>query len=230
MELARARFGERVAWLDALAAQVAGACLAGLASPSALDSLLWLPWMLWAIEKQRGLWLCGASALAILGGVPSCSLAALAVALVACLLRARPLLVALALGIALAAVAWIPLLESRSWSEHAGSRAPPELSGDGAARIFQRREAPDRLDAEVESANGGRLVFHEAWHPGWKAVLNGEDAELEREGELYRAVVVPAGHVLVRSKFEAFSLRLGAWTSFGALILVLALARARKLA
>lgn len=225
-----ARFGARVAWLDALAAQVAGLCLAGLASPNALDALLWLPWMLWAIEKQRGRELVGASALAILGGVPSCSLAALAVALVACLLRARRMLVALALGVALAAVAWIPLLESRSWSEHAGSRSTPDLVGDPQAQIFQRREAPDRLDAVVESAHGGRLVFHEAWHPGWKAVIDGEDAEIEREGDFYRAVLVPAGRVLVRTKFEAFSLRLGAWTSFGALILVLALARARKLA
>ncbi len=66
-----ARFGERVAWVDALAAQVAGVCLAALASPNALDSVLWLPWMLWAIERRRGFALCGATALAILGGSPA---------------------------------------------------------------------------------------------------------------------------------------------------------------
>jgi hypothetical protein len=225
----RAR-GERRALLEGLAAQLAGLCLATLAGPNALDALAWLPWMLWAIERRLGLGLCATTALALLGGVPSAAFAALGVGLLTVLLRGPRMLPALALGVLLAAVAWIPLLESRSWAEHPGTRSPPELVGDPAARIFQRREAPDRLDAQVESARGGRLVFHEAWHPGWKAVVDGEDAELEREGGLYRTVLVPAGSVLVRTKFEAFSLRLGAWTSFAALILVLALARARKLA
>jgi hypothetical protein len=226
----RARFGERAASLDAFAAQFAGLLLAVLAGPNALDSLLWLPWMLWAIERRRGALVCGASALAILGGVPGWSLAALGVGVLTALLHARRTLGWLALGIGVAAVAWIPLLESRAWTEHAGSRSPPELAGDPEARIFQRREAPDRLDAEVESARGGRLVFHEAWHPGWKAVVNGQDAELECEGGLYRAVAVPPGRSIVRTKFEPFALRLGAWTSFGALVFALVLARARKLA
>ena len=226
----RERFGERAAWLDALAAQFAGFLLVTLAGPNALDSLLWAPWMLYAIERARGPALSVATALAILGGVPAWSLAALGLASLTALVRARALLGWLALGVALASLSWIPLLESRSATEHAGSRAPPELLGDPEARIFQRREAPDRLDAEVESARGGRLVFHEAWHPGWKAVVDGADVELEREGGLYRAVRVPAGRALVRTKFEPASLRLGAWTSCAALLLLLVLARTRRLA
>lgn len=224
------RFGERAAQLDVLAAEVAGLILAALAGPNALDAFAWLPWMLYAIERRRGVLLAAAAALAILAGVPNASLAVLAIALLACLLRGVRMIPALLLGVALAAVAWIPLAENRAWELHAGTRAAPELVGDPEARLFQRREAPDRLDVEVESARGGRLVFHEAWHPGWKAALDGADAELECEAGLYRALPVPAGKHLVRTKFEAFSLRLGAWTSFLALVLLLVLARARKLA
>ncbi len=74
------------------------------------------------------------------------------------------------------------------------------------------------------------MIFHEAWHPGWKAVVDGADAPLERAGEFYRAVEIGPGRSIVRTKFEAFSLRLGAWTSFGALLVVLVLARLRRLA
>jgi hypothetical protein len=204
--------------------------VAVLAGPNALDCVLWTPWMLWAIERRLGLALCGAAALAILGGVPTWSAGALGMALLTVVVRGWRTIGWLALGVLLAAVAWIPLLESRGWTEHAGTRAPPELEGDPQARIFQRRAAPDRLDAEVESEHGGLLVFHEAWHPGWKAVVDGQDAELECANGIYRAVRVGPGRALVRTKFEASSLRLGAWVSGVALLLALVLARARRLA
>ncbi|MBK7644118.1 MAG: hypothetical protein IPJ19_13905 [Planctomycetes bacterium] len=225
-----ARFGARVALADAFAAQIAGLCLVSVASPSALDAFLWAPWMLWAIERRRGRELCVASALSILGGVPLCSLLALGLALLSLLLAHRHMLGWLALGVCLAALAWVPLLESRSWTPHAGTRAPPQLVGDPQARILQNREAPDRLDASVASEHGGLLVFHEAWHPGWKATVAGEDAPVECVDGLYRGVRLPAGTLIVRTKFEPFSLRLGAWTSFCALTLLVLLARPRRVA
>jgi hypothetical protein len=205
-------------------------CVAVLAGQNALDCVLWVPWTSWAIERRLGPALCAAAALSILGGVPAWSCFALGMAALTCLVRGWRMFGWLALGVALAAVAWVPLLESRGWTEHAGTRAAPALEGDPQARIFQRRAAPDRLDAEVESARGGLLVFHEAWHPGWKAVVDGEDAELGCADGLYRGVRVGPGRVIVRTKFEAGSLRLGAWVSAFALLLALVLARARRLA
>ncbi len=46
-----ARFGERAALLDACAAQIAAAFCAQRFGASALDAVLWAPWMLLAIER-----------------------------------------------------------------------------------------------------------------------------------------------------------------------------------
>lgn len=228
-----ARFGTRAALADACAAQIATACCAQRFGASALDAVLWAPWMLFAIERwntrHAPLLVAAAATLAVLGGEPIASATALGLALLTALVRERRALPWIALGIVGGAVAWIPLAENRAWSTPPGERAAPVLVGDPEAQLFQRREAPDRLDVEVQSARGGRLVMHEAFHPGWKAAIDGEDADVVRaEGDL-RAVDVPAGHVIVRTKFESAALRLGAWISCAALALALVLARTRRL-
>lgn len=75
------------------------------------------------------------------------------------------------------------------------------------------RPAPDRVDVHVANSSGGFLVFQEAYDAGWKAAVDGEDADVIRVDHVCRAVRIPAGSCSVRTKYEPFSLRLGAWCS-----------------
>jgi len=95
--------------------------------------------------------------------------------------------------------------------------APGVRAGEGPDPSLGARESleaeavtPSRYDVGIESTAGGWLVFHEQFYPGWKAVLDGEDAEVLRVNHAQRAVRVPAGRHLVRTKYEPWSLRIGA--------------------
>jgi hypothetical protein len=83
--------------------------------------------------------------------------------------------------------------------------------------IVVARPAWDRLDAEVRGGAGGWLVFHEPFAPGWKAIVNGADAEVVRVDAVCRAVSIPPGDVRVRTKYEPVELRVAASLTFAAL-------------
>lgn len=88
------------------------------------------------------------------------------------------------------------------------------------------RPAAFRVDAGIEGSDGGWLVFHAAWTPGWKATVNGVDAEVLRVDHGLRAVAVPPGDSIVRTKYEPWSLRIGA--SLTLIGLMVTLWRARR--
>ena len=100
------------------------------------------------------------------------------------------------------------------------------FQGDKLAPVLEvlavARRGSGRIDVQVQGSPGGWLVFAEAWSPGWKATVNGRDADVVRVNHLERAVRVPAGDVLVRTKYEPGALRLGgALSVLAALALVL---------
>jgi len=78
-----------------------------------------------------------------------------------------------------------------------------------AGEVVAQRTAPNRLEARVTGSSGGWLVFHDGWYPGWKATVNGEDVTVERAQAFVRAVEIPAGDSIVRTKYEPWSLRIG---------------------
>jgi uncharacterized membrane protein YfhO len=71
------------------------------------------------------------------------------------------------------------------------------------------RPAKNRLDLSVKGSRGGLLVMHEQWYPGWKATINGADAEILRVDGVYRGLWLPEGDLDVRTRYEPWSLRLG---------------------
>lgn len=89
------------------------------------------------------------------------------------------------------------------------------------------RPAADRIDVRVSDTSGGFLVVHEGWMPDWKATVDGEDVDVLRLDHVFLGVKVPAGDSLVRLKYEPWSLRLGAFTTLGALLLTLLMTRGR---
>jgi hypothetical protein len=61
---------------------------------------------------------------------------------------------------------------------------------------------PNELHYDVETAQGGVIVFSEIYYPGWKATVDGEGVELGRVNYVLRALPVKAGkHEVVLSFF-----------------------------
>lgn len=106
-----------------------------------------------------------------------------------------------------------------------GPRAasPYDESPFEAGTLQLRRPSASRVDIGVVGTSGGFLVVHEGWMPGWKATVNGRDAEVLRLDHVYFGVQVPPGNSTVRLKYEPWSLRIGTLLSLiglsGALLL-----------
>ena len=77
---------------------------------------------------------------------------------------------------------------------------------DGTARIL--RYANTEIDVEVDAPEGGFLVVNDAWHPWWRAEIDGQPADILKANVLFRAVQVEPG--LHRVHFAFAPLR-GAW-------------------
>ncbi len=87
----------------------------------------------------------------------------------------------------------------------------PPRSGDakaaaGKARIV--RYANTEIDIEAEAPDGGFLVLNDAWHPWWRAEVDGRPARILKANVLFRAV--PLGPGIHRVHF-AFAPLQGAW-------------------
>jgi hypothetical protein len=66
--------------------------------------------------------------------------------------------------------------------------------------------APGRTAVDVESAQGGVLVLHSTYYPGWIAEIDGIGAPLMRADVLFRGVEVPPGRHRVIFRYAPFSL------------------------
>lgn len=80
-----------------------------------------------------------------------------------------------------------------------GPLPAPRASG-GTARIVTYGNSG--VTIETETAEGGVLVLADAWHPWWRASVNGTEAPVRRAYGIVRAVEVPAGKATVRFSFE----------------------------
>ncbi|MFP4472970.1 MAG: YfhO family protein [Candidatus Omnitrophota bacterium] len=61
---------------------------------------------------------------------------------------------------------------------------------------------PNRVEVRAFMEHPGMLVLSETYHPGWKALVNGEPAELYPADYLFRSVFLPAGTHTVEFVFQ----------------------------
>ncbi|MBR1463038.1 MAG: YfhO family protein [Prevotella sp.] len=83
---------------------------------------------------------------------------------------------------------------------------------------------PNHLKYEVQSEQGGIVVFSEIYYPGWTATVDGQPAELGRADYLLRALNVKAGKHQVELMFYPKSVNTTetiAYVSFAVLIMAL---------
>jgi hypothetical protein len=102
----------------------------------------------------------------------------------------------------------------------------PPVPGFGAAvRELWRRS--DGEEHEVDVSDPGYLVILDAYHPGWRAYVDGAPAEILRANVLFRAVAVPGGRHRVRFLYRPATALPAALVSACAAVGVAAWAAAR---
>jgi hypothetical protein len=85
-------------------------------------------------------------------------------------------------------------------------RAGDAQAAAGAARVL--RYANTEVDVEADAPDGGFLLLADAWHPWWRAEVDGRPARVHKADVLFRAVAVAPGVHRVRFVFAPLA---GAW-------------------
>lgn len=99
-----------------------------------------------------------------------------------------------------------------------GDNIPSKAPGD---TIYETSYAPNHLTYQVNSHNGGLAVFSEIYFPwGWKASIDGQNAEIGRVNYVLRALRVPAGSHTVTMTFDPESLHVTTAISYIAIIII----------
>ncbi len=85
-----------------------------------------------------------------------------------------------------------------------------------------REYRPQKVTIEAQLAQNGFLVLSDIWYPGWKAKVDGKEAEILQAYHLFRAVQVPSGRHTVVFEYDPLSFKIGLWiTSLTILCLVI---------
>jgi MYXO-CTERM domain-containing protein len=97
------------------------------------------------------------------------------------------------------------------------------LSGGsgGEARIV--RYEPERVEIDAVSRGRGLLVLSDLFYPGWKARVDGQDADVERVDYLLRGVSLEDGEHRVEFVYEPTSWRVGSILTIAGLVALLGL-------
>jgi hypothetical protein len=109
------------------------------------------------------------------------------------------------------------LLDRKPEPNPSGGRGKPLL----VARLAE--DAPERVVAEVTSANPGLLVVTDLHYPGWTAEEEGRRLPLLRADGLFRAVALPAGTHRVVFRYRPLSFYVGSAISVLTLLTMLVL-------
>lgn len=88
--------------------------------------------------------------------------------------------------------------------------------------VFIRKYSSQEIEIEAAS-NGGMLVLSDIYYPGWKAKVNGKDAEVVKVFGLLRGVVIGSGKSVINFSYRPLSFYAGAAISLSALAVFLLL-------
>ncbi|HXG51860.1 MAG TPA: YfhO family protein [candidate division Zixibacteria bacterium] len=90
-----------------------------------------------------------------------------------------------------------------------------------SARIVSYGSRSVTVQASLDGA--GILVLADSYYPGWKAYVDGKEAEIYRANLFFRAVPLGAGEHVVEFKYEPRSFRLGLIVSMTTLLVLAAI-------
>ena len=78
----------------------------------------------------------------------------------------------------------------------------PAAPADSTCTITQTRLTCNEVDYDVDSKNGGLVVFSEIYYPGWTATIDGKEAPIGRADYILRCMNVPAGKHAIHMEFR----------------------------
>ena len=97
----------------------------------------------------------------------------------------------------------------------------PAAMPDSLDNIVLRSYAPNALQYEVDTKQGGTVVFSEIYYPGWRSYIDGEEVSHGRANYILRAMNVPAGKHTIEFVFDPQSLHATETIAFIALGIML---------
>lgn len=97
------------------------------------------------------------------------------------------------------------------------------MTPDGSERVEILDYTATRVSLSVSAPQAATLILSDAWHPGWRATVNGGPAPIQRANLIFRALPVPAGDSTVVFSFEPLLWRAALYIG-GALWLITLLA------
>jgi hypothetical protein len=95
----------------------------------------------------------------------------------------------------------------------------------GSSRVL--RLAPDRVSLGVQASSPGFVVLADAFDPGWRATLDGQEVPILRANVAFRAVAVPDGQHLVDMLYRPRGAARGLTVTGAGLLALLAAAATR---
>ena len=94
-------------------------------------------------------------------------------------------------------------------------------AADSLRKVVLTKYDANELEYEVESKNGGVVVFSEIYYPGWTATIDGQPLEIGRVNYVLRATRVPAGKHTVHMEYKPASVGVTETIAYIAIVLLL---------
>lgn len=98
-----------------------------------------------------------------------------------------------------------------------------EELGQGEAVIDKDSYFDNQVLIKTKSFSDGFLFLSDAYYPGWKAFIDGEETKIYRANYAFRAVFLPLGEHEVRFSYKPDTFKIGSWFSLGSLFSLLIL-------
>lgn len=105
-----------------------------------------------------------------------------------------------------------------------GLSASTVNDADTSATATVTKFVNSQMEVRTSSARARFLITSDAYYPGWRASIDGQDVPLYRADYAIRGVLVPAGDHTVRFDYRPHSFYLGASISLASILLLSALA------
>jgi len=99
----------------------------------------------------------------------------------------------------------------------------PENTSALADRVQIVRYQSQQVDIRAELAENGFLFLSDAYYPGWRAFVNGEETKIYRANYAFRTVYLPAGEHVVKFVYTPAGFKAGLAVTAAGLVLILAL-------
>lgn len=93
------------------------------------------------------------------------------------------------------------------------SDVPVRRSSGWSAKADIQRYENNSVTISAEANGDGFLILADAFYPGWKAYIDGQETPIMRANHFYRAVAVPSGNHRIEFKYEPLSFKIGAFIS-----------------